>query len=332
MDVNGVDWPSVYRAHAPRLRRYVARTVGAELADDVVQETFLRAYRCASSLEPGRPIGPWLAVIARRAAIDTLRREQTYERANQETTPEPVIRHVEEELFNTIRRAGIAHSLQGINERHRRLLLNAELGAGGEEGSTSSDARKSVLARARRSFRSRYLEIVETTGVFGAALGRPVAARARTWLARAQLNLVDLERASLAACAGIVMAALGPSGTGVVGGVPPVAPMAGAAMPSASSSVPTVGPPRQDPTPPPIGVVVVAKAVVPASDDIDDTPAYVRQYHTRVAVQGPDGNEAAAVGTSDREADELLCMGGWPWSAPWCIDHPMRDGTVPQGG
>jgi RNA polymerase sigma-70 factor, ECF subfamily len=45
------------------------------LAEDATQETFLRAWRAAASYDPGRPFTPWLFTIARRTAIDVLRRE-----------------------------------------------------------------------------------------------------------------------------------------------------------------------------------------------------------------------------------------------------------------
>ena len=45
-------------------------------AEEVTQQTFLQAWRNADQFEPGRDFAPWLATIARRAAIDVLRREQ----------------------------------------------------------------------------------------------------------------------------------------------------------------------------------------------------------------------------------------------------------------
>ena len=45
-------------------------------AEDVAQQTFVRAWRHADAFEPGRDFAPWLATIARRAAIDVLRAEQ----------------------------------------------------------------------------------------------------------------------------------------------------------------------------------------------------------------------------------------------------------------
>ena len=45
-------------------------------AEDVTQHVFLQAWRNADHFEPGRDFAPWLATIARRAGIDSLRREQ----------------------------------------------------------------------------------------------------------------------------------------------------------------------------------------------------------------------------------------------------------------
>ncbi len=47
-----------------------------ELAEEATQQTFVQAWRSASSFEPGREMAPWLVTIARRAAIDIQRRER----------------------------------------------------------------------------------------------------------------------------------------------------------------------------------------------------------------------------------------------------------------
>ena len=44
-------------------------------AEEAVQLTFLQAWRNADSFAPGSDLAPWLATIARRAAIDIQRRE-----------------------------------------------------------------------------------------------------------------------------------------------------------------------------------------------------------------------------------------------------------------
>lgn len=50
-------------------------------AADVVQATFVKAWRAAGTFNPERDLGPWLYTIARRQAIDTLRRERRVEPA-----------------------------------------------------------------------------------------------------------------------------------------------------------------------------------------------------------------------------------------------------------
>jgi RNA polymerase sigma factor (sigma-70 family) len=46
------------------------------LADEATQQTFVQAWRAASSFDVDRDPAPWLATIARRVAIDIQRREQ----------------------------------------------------------------------------------------------------------------------------------------------------------------------------------------------------------------------------------------------------------------
>ena len=45
------------------------------LAEEATQQAFLQAWRGAASFDSSREIGPWLATIARRVAIDVQRRE-----------------------------------------------------------------------------------------------------------------------------------------------------------------------------------------------------------------------------------------------------------------
>lgn len=51
-----------------RLQSHAEHRAGAAAADDVVQETLLRAWRCRDSFDPAREIWPWLKTVAERAA------------------------------------------------------------------------------------------------------------------------------------------------------------------------------------------------------------------------------------------------------------------------
>jgi RNA polymerase sigma factor (sigma-70 family) len=67
---------AVYREYA-RLVYAVAYKVLADrgLSEEATQQTFVKAWRAAGSIDLDRTLGPWLATIARRVAIDVYRRE-----------------------------------------------------------------------------------------------------------------------------------------------------------------------------------------------------------------------------------------------------------------
>lgn len=68
---------TVYRAYAGLVQAIGMRVLGQRgLAEEATQQTFLQAWRSAASFEEGRELGPWLATIARRVAIDIYRREK----------------------------------------------------------------------------------------------------------------------------------------------------------------------------------------------------------------------------------------------------------------
>jgi RNA polymerase sigma factor (sigma-70 family) len=63
-----------YRHRVYRTAYFV--TKDCHLADDVVQETFFKAFRRIGQLNHYDNIGAWLSVIAKRTAIDLLRRRK----------------------------------------------------------------------------------------------------------------------------------------------------------------------------------------------------------------------------------------------------------------
>ncbi len=66
----------LYDEHAPGLRRYLARRIGPETADDLVAETFLAAIAGHANYDPAQPIRPWLYGIATNKLRRHLRQER----------------------------------------------------------------------------------------------------------------------------------------------------------------------------------------------------------------------------------------------------------------
>jgi RNA polymerase sigma factor (sigma-70 family) len=67
---------AVYRAYSGLVVGVAHRVLGdRSLAEEAAQQAFVQAWRAAPTFDPSRALGPWLATIARRVAIDIHRRE-----------------------------------------------------------------------------------------------------------------------------------------------------------------------------------------------------------------------------------------------------------------
>jgi RNA polymerase sigma-70 factor (ECF subfamily) len=113
----------VYQAYG-RLVYAVAYKVlcDSSLAEDATQQTFLQAWRAAASYDPTRELGPWLATIARRAAISLYRRDRRHEDINNVDPSDPRLATLPpsvEQLYDVweVRRA-----LQSLSSQERELI------------------------------------------------------------------------------------------------------------------------------------------------------------------------------------------------------------------
>jgi len=80
---------AVYRAYGAYVHAVAYNALGSrDLAEEATQQTFVKAWRAAGTFDPARAIGPWLATIARRTAIDLHRREA---RRRTEPLEEPAV-------------------------------------------------------------------------------------------------------------------------------------------------------------------------------------------------------------------------------------------------
>ena len=108
-----------YRTPVVRFAHRLTRDAGE--ADDVAQETFLRAYRGLATFRPERPFARWLFAIARNVSHDALRRTSRCVVVDvvvdtvAQPGPEEVALQNAEEL--TVRSA-----LEGLPDRYRAVL------------------------------------------------------------------------------------------------------------------------------------------------------------------------------------------------------------------
>ena len=63
-----------YRLYGPSVRSYLRHFLRPDDVDDVLQVVFLEVWRSRERIDPSRPFEAWLFGIARKRAIDQLRR------------------------------------------------------------------------------------------------------------------------------------------------------------------------------------------------------------------------------------------------------------------
>lgn len=72
-----MEWTDVYEEHAEYVFRFLMYFLGnREDAEDVTQETFLKAFHKQDSYKQQASIRTWLITIARHQAVDRVRRQQ----------------------------------------------------------------------------------------------------------------------------------------------------------------------------------------------------------------------------------------------------------------
>jgi RNA polymerase sigma-70 factor, ECF subfamily len=119
-------------AHAAYHARMLARArrivVDPDLAEDVVQEAFLRAWRACSSFDPaGGPMVNWLLVITANTAVDMVkarvRRPPVASGQAQENVPAAGLGDID----RVILRAQLRQALSSLGAHHREALVETVL-------------------------------------------------------------------------------------------------------------------------------------------------------------------------------------------------------------
>ncbi|MEV8505184.1 RNA polymerase sigma factor [Actinoplanes sp. NPDC051475] len=119
---------SIYDRYAGMLYRYAYQRVGAEVADDVVAEAFLSAFRGRASYDLDRQDArPWLFGILTREIATQHRREQARYRAMARSTYETVqdgpADRVAARVVADAARGPLAAALAGLAPGDRDVLL-----------------------------------------------------------------------------------------------------------------------------------------------------------------------------------------------------------------
>ncbi|MEV4006076.1 RNA polymerase sigma factor [Actinomadura sp. NPDC049753] len=119
---------ALYDRHAPAIHRYLARRLGRDLADDLMAETFLQAFRQRGRFDPGRLNAlPWLYGIATNLISQHRRREGRFWRAAARSGADPAAGSADEGVAERVAaqriRPELAEALRRLNRGQRDVLL-----------------------------------------------------------------------------------------------------------------------------------------------------------------------------------------------------------------
>jgi RNA polymerase sigma-70 factor, ECF subfamily len=131
-------------------RRLVGRRADAE---DLVQETYLRAWRAWTAGRPPRRVEPWLATICLNAGRDQLRRASTRLELPAGSAWElPGSADVEAEAIARARRAQVEQAMWRLPAPQRIAIALMDLGGftAAEVAKVTGSPRGTVLARVHR--------------------------------------------------------------------------------------------------------------------------------------------------------------------------------------
>ena len=118
----------LYARHAPAVRRYVERFCPDRAsADDIVQETFIRAWRhLPQPSSEGFPVRPWLFRVARNLLIDANRAARSRPVTVQ---PQPAEEGRDDtELDRVLDQQLVADALHQLSPAHRAVLVETFYG------------------------------------------------------------------------------------------------------------------------------------------------------------------------------------------------------------
>ena len=167
-----VDQTAFWALHAealPRIYGYLVRRSSRSVAEDLTQEVFSTMARTMAANNGTRVTLPWLFAVARSRLFDHLRAQQRTERNTRLATnwslAEPTV--TIETSFDT-RNLGEAttQTLDALSPSHRAALVLHHLDdlsvvEVADRLGRSVAATESLLARARRSFRTKFQEATD---------------------------------------------------------------------------------------------------------------------------------------------------------------------------
>lgn len=122
---------AAYAAHGAELYRYALRSLGDPgVAQDAVQETFLRAWKSADRYDPElASLRVWLFAIIRNVVVDLARRRSaaSWARVTGDEAVEEALAPVPDDTDTVLNRWLVEEALRRLSPEHRAVIVETHL-------------------------------------------------------------------------------------------------------------------------------------------------------------------------------------------------------------
>lgn len=131
-----LEFQHIYDAFRPKIYRYLARLTGADEADDLTQEVFIKVNRGLKGFRGESKLSTWIYRIATNAAMDLLRRppQMTTEMSAVDTENEEEsmglrgkVSFIDQQLIRKEMNTCIRNVIKNLPEDYRTVIVLGEL-------------------------------------------------------------------------------------------------------------------------------------------------------------------------------------------------------------
>lgn len=125
---DGAAFDRLIRLHQKRLFRFAYSITGSfDQAEDIVQESFVKAYSAIATFKPGFAFYPWLSTIARNLAFNQIAREERKESLDEKSDsgfdPESTDLGPLEKLLNDEAQARFFKAVMALPAKYRTVFV-----------------------------------------------------------------------------------------------------------------------------------------------------------------------------------------------------------------